>query len=138
MNKKEKIIFIISIIIFSGASFYVGMNYEKKEEGVSQLNRPNNLNTNISRQRQDGGMINGEVKEIKDNILTIGVGDEGSKLVLFSDSTQVQKTTSGDIEDIKLGIRVVVTGSENQDGSITARSIQITEAGGIRNFRQQQ
>ncbi len=53
----------------------------------------------------------------------------GSKIVLYNTTTEIGKTVTGADTDLKVGENVVVNGSANSDGSITAQMIQIRPAG---------
>jgi hypothetical protein len=52
----------------------------------------------------------------------------GTKIVLFDGSTQVEELQSVGISRLAQGQSVMVSGSANPDGSITAQSIQIRPA----------
>jgi len=52
--------------------------------------------------------------------------DGSSKIVFFSDSTEISKTTEGSMDDIEIGKEIMVTGSQNSDGSYTAKTIQLS------------
>lgn len=56
-------------------------------------------------------------------------GTSGTKIVLYGPSTQVGEFTTGSTNDIQVGQDVVITGSTNSDGSMTADSVQIRPAG---------
>ena len=57
--------------------------------------------------------------------ITIKMTDGSTKLVLFSSSTDIAKSAAGTSADLVAGENVVVTGSANSDGSITATRIQL-------------
>jgi hypothetical protein len=44
---------------------------------------------------------------------------------LLSDSTAISKSESAAKEDLKVGEKISAFGSQNQDGSITANTIQL-------------
>ena len=52
--------------------------------------------------------------------------DGSSKIVFFSDSTEISKTTEGAVDDIEIGKQIMVSGDQNSDGSYTAKTIQLS------------
>jgi len=70
-----------------------------------------------------GGGVMGTIKEIDGNTLVITT-DDGDVRVQASDTTLIQKTMSVNVGDLEVDERVVVSGTKNDDGSYTARSIQ--------------
>ena len=115
---------MIAIFVIAGAAgFYGGMLY-------GQNNRAGfNANANIMMQRgsgmQQGGVAGGEIIKKDDNSLTIKLNNGSSQIILFSGTTKVMKSADGSAADLVVGGQVTITGSKNQDGSITAQSIQI-------------
>ncbi len=134
--KKIILIVIISIIVAGGA-FYGGMKYGQSKNPLSNLSRQNFQNLS-SEQRQQlqanaGGnfqrgtgtnLLNGEVIVKDEQSLTLKMPDGGSKIVFFSGSTKILKTTDGSIDDIGIGEQIMVSGEQNSDGSYTAQTIQ--------------
>jgi len=61
--------------------------------------------------------------------VTIKLRDGGSKIIFLSDQTPVLKSATGTSDDLTVGSNVTVSGKPNQDGSISAESIQIRPVG---------
>ena len=134
--KKIIPIIIISIIV-AGGTFYGGMKYGQSKNPLSNLSRQNFQNLS-SEQRQQlqanaGGnfqrgagtnLLNGEVIVKDEQSLTLKMPDGGSKIVFFSGSTKILKTTDGSIDDIGIGEQIMVSGEQNSDGSYIAQTIQ--------------
>ena len=77
-----------------------------------------------------GGIATGQIISAGDGSITIQSSQGSStQIVLIGGSTQVLKTTSGSASDLSVGTGVVVQGSQNSDGSLTAQSIQIRPTG---------
>ena len=71
-----------------------------------------------------GGGTTGEVKAIDGNVITLSTAQDVITVNL-SDSTQIEKTASGDLSDLQPGTRVIVSGQADSSGNISASRIQI-------------
>lgn len=67
----------------------------------------------------------GQVISKDENSITVSIPNGGSKIVLFSPSTTVAKSTQGSMDDVTVGSSITAIGSANSDGSVTATNIQI-------------
>lgn len=70
----------------------------------------------------------GTVKSIEGDTITVTTRNGETKVKIASD-TAVQKMQQGTLQDVKPGMRIVVTGEAGANGVVTARSIQIVAAG---------
>lgn len=150
MDKKISIIIILAIITGAGA-FYGGMKFQQsKGSGFispADLQNLRNLSPEERQQRfqqmggsgaglrgqfggrnGDGGATIGEIISKDDKSITLKLRDGGSKIIFYSGSTEIGKFVSGTSADIEVGKSVMINGSANSDGSITAQSIQIRPA----------
>ncbi|MFH0740103.1 MAG: hypothetical protein V1819_03375 [bacterium] len=153
MNKKTLLVSVIVLVVVVGVgSFYGGMVYAKgANKGMAGRNfNGQQFGANIAGmgQRGDmanraggvaGGFVSGEVISQDGQSITVklmargnATGSQetagqagGSKIVFFSTSTQIMKTSSGSISDIAVGSNLTITGKANSDGTLTAQSIQI-------------
>ncbi len=74
-----------------------------------------------------GGGIMGTIEAIEGDTLVVS-SEEGEIRVQTTDTTLIEKSMTVGVEDLEAGEQVVVSGSRNDDGSITARSIRISTA----------
>lgn len=127
MKNKNLIITILLVIIVSGGSFFAGMKYQQsrrsaagRQFGAGQLG----IRTGLTN-RQNFRPVNGEIISSDDKSITVKLTDGSSKIVLFNDKTTINKATDATKDDLKVGGKVMATGQENPDGSISAQTIQI-------------
>lgn len=117
----------VLLIAFAGGGFYAGMKYQQSQRGqfFRQLNGSQGSQNNQARGRMGFRPVIGEVISKDDKSITVKLQDGGSKIVLFSDSTSVNKASEGSKDDLKAGEQVAVFGTDNSDGSVTAQNIQL-------------
>ena len=140
----KKIISIVLVIIvagvLAGGAFYGGMRYgeNKTTQGISQERQQRFQQMGASVSGATGGrpgnqagsnFVAGEIISKDDKSITVKLLDGGSKIIFFSDTTEFDKFTTGSSSDLEVGKTVMITGKTNQDGSITAQSIQLRPEG---------
>jgi len=134
MNKKIIIAVVATLIIAGGAGFYGGMLYGQSSSANSRadFNRQGGFAAGMGQRGngapQNGGFSGGEIIKKDNNSITVKLNNGSSQIVLFSDTTKVTKSAEGSAVDLIVGKQVTITGSKNQDGSLTAQSIQIRPA----------
>lgn len=129
MDKNKKIIFIIIGVLLLGLSFYSGMLYQSQSAPAASQN-----NTSSTRGFGPGGglrgqngmnVVSGQVVSKDNQSIVVKVKNGSSLVVLYSNSTPVEKSVSGSIADVVPGEQIFATGQANSDGSFNANSIQI-------------
>ena len=78
--------------------------------------------------RDMSGIATGEVLSINDTSMTVNLSDGGTKLIFLGSDITVQRLSDQSIEDVTTGDVVIVRGDANDDGSITASTIQLNPA----------
>jgi|SRR3989338_3768718 len=125
-----KPIYVVIIVLAVGAAgFFGGMKYQQSKIGAFRMNTfrqfGQDTNGQNAARRYTGRPVSGEIINIDDNSVTVKMPDGQSKIVLFSDTTQINQATQATKADLKQGSQVAVFGSENSDGSVTAQNIQL-------------
>jgi flagellar basal body-associated protein FliL len=129
MKNKNIIITILLLIIVAGGAFFAGIKYQQKKipSFAGQFANGQNLRSGNGQTRTGNAFrpVNGEIISADDKSITVKLQDGSSKIVLLSDSTQINKADTATKADLKVGETVAVFGSDNSDGSITAQNIQL-------------
>ncbi len=122
---------IVALIVVAGVGFYGGMRYGSSQSGVGD-NRSFGVGSGARRGtgagRTQGNFAAGDVIAKDDKSITVSMRSGGSKIIFFSDATQVMKSAPGALIDIMVGQQITAMGTQNSDGSMTAQSIQIRPA----------
>jgi len=69
--------------------------------------------------------VRGQIISMDDSSLTIKLIDDSSKIVILTNSTEVNKTEKVSMEDLSEKLQVIIFGQTNSDASVTAENIQI-------------
>lgn len=144
MNKILIAIIIVAAVVGVGA-FYGGMKYSQSralsvfsqsdfqglrnlspQERQQQLQQfgANFGGTRIGNRMGINSVI-GEIIAKDEQSITVKLPDAGSKIIFFSDSTNIMKSVEGSKNDLMVGEQIVISGEENSDGSYIARTIDV-------------
>lgn len=136
------VIAVLVLAAVSGGAFYAGMKvgenrvlqnparfFQQRARGQGgQFFAPSQTPQPGQRIIQGiGGGIAGTIEEIQGSTVIINTGQETVR-VQTTDTTLIEKYMSVTVGDLKVGERVIVMGTKNDDGSYTARSIQSMRA----------
>lgn len=69
----------------------------------------------------------GEIIEVKDGSFLIKTGEDGERLILMNQSTNLRRGREFLEEKLQIGDYVIIVGSPNQDGSVEARVIRLVK-----------
>ena len=143
MAKNNLIITAVLAIIFGAGGFFGGMKYQESKtpsfagkftEGREGQGQP------IGQVPSNGGQlqgrfgqgvaqgynpVSGEIISVDEGSVIVSMPDGSSKIVLLTDSTTINKTEEGSDSNLVVGEQVMIFGSENSDGSVTAQNISI-------------
>ncbi|HUW11907.1 MAG TPA: DUF5666 domain-containing protein [Anaerolineae bacterium] len=140
---------IIGVLILLAGSFYGGMVFgeqraqadlpEAFRERMAQFGQgepaaPGAVEGQLGqggfgRLGGQGGGLFGQIEEINGDTIVVTGFDGQQTVVQITDTTLIEKYASVTASELAPGEQVTVSGSENEDGSITARSVQVAPAG---------
>lgn len=129
--KSNHIILIVVLIIVVGAiGFYAGIKYQQNQRpagfaagrGAGQFRQfgagqaGGNTNTQA---------VRGQILSVSGNTMTIKLPDGSSKIVVLPSNVNISKQTAGSASDLKTGSEVMIFGTSNSDGSVTAQMVSL-------------
>jgi hypothetical protein len=117
---------IIIAVVFAGAGFFGGIEYQKSKNQAF-VRRMGNGQFGPGQGFNRGGFrpVSGEITSIDDKSITVKMVDGSSKIIILSEKTEINKADTATKDELKTGTRVVVFGTTNTDGSVTASNIQL-------------
>jgi len=129
--KKYLGVWIAASIVLAIGTFYIGAKHGQAAAKASFASRAGMGGQSGMNRRFGAGanVVSGSVISKDSSSVTVKMRDGSSRIVLYSGSTQVLKSTSGTADDVSVGTNVSVIGSQNSDGSVTAQTIQIRPDG---------
>ena len=135
MKMKRNTILVIGIIILVslGAGFYGGVLYQKSKNPITARNGfvRNGQESNVTAGGTRGGGNNnfrpvaGEIIASDEKSITVKLNDGSSKIVFLADNTNITKADNAIAQDLKVGEKVSVFGTQNSDGTVSATDISL-------------
>lgn len=140
--KKPHLFIIVSAVLIAIA-FYGGMRFAKASGADSRSAAFAGMegrfpggrtrtggDTDVPMMPRGGeNMTRGEIISVDENSVTIKTEVNGSKIVMLSDETQISETVNVPKENLAAGKTVMVTGSADNTGIISADTILIRDVG---------
>ncbi len=119
---------VIAVIALAG-----GIVYGKSSAGSQAAGRSfaSSTRSGALRTGSSGGFVSGQIISIDANSMTVSLANGNSQVVFYSSSTQVMKPTMVGTSALTTGTRVMIGGTSNSDGSLTAQSIQVQTGSGF-------
>lgn len=122
------IILIAVFLVGGGIGFFAGngmtnKNIQNPQSGFAGRGGPGGMMG--GGMPRGGGYASGEVVSVDANSMVVKMRDGSSKIVLYAPSTEISKYATGAISDVVVGKQIMVNGTANSDGSVTATSIQV-------------
>ena len=126
------------VLAIAGGAFWAGMSYGRSQASQAGGQFPREgfgerggqvpevmMTRQVGRgdAAQLGSGVTGTIQAIEGEVLVINTS-EGTIRVETTDTTLIEKVMAVGVNDLEVDEQVVVLGRQNDDGSITARSIQ--------------
>ena len=145
---------VVTLIIAGGVGFFAGTKYQQSKT-VTSTRSPfaTNFGPGSRNNRTEGAQtqpnsgttknmgfrpVSGEIINSDDKSITVKMTDGSSKIILISDSTNINKAETASKTDLTVGTTVSIFGQTNSDGSVTAQNIQLNPINmgqnGVNNF----
>lgn len=114
---------VIVVLVFGAGGFFGGIKYQqnKRVQFTGQFSARQNGQPNRGNVRP----VAGEISTADDTSITVKLADGSNKIILISEKTTINKATEGTKTDLTTGTTVMIFGTENTDGSVTAQNIQL-------------
>lgn len=121
---------------FGGGYYYKGIAQQKQfsqmRNGSGQgMMRPEGLGMQQGTQNRTNGMgsVDGTIISMDDKSVVVKLSDGSTKNILFSELTSYSSFLEAKKSDLKNGLKVMIFGKANTDGSVTAERIQLNYGG---------
>ena len=135
---------VLVVLIVGAGSFWGGMSYgesratpdietlmrERMAAGGGGFPGGRGSGQGMGMGGAQGGGVMGTIEAVEDSTLVVSSND-GIVRVRTTDTTLIQKMMAVEVDALDVGTTVLVIGSENDDGTITARSVQSMQGRGF-------
>lgn len=133
--KKNNLVMILAVALMVGVIGFVGGMQYQKSKTVKNIQGFGNLRGEVVQQKGNGSQVgnrtgtfrpvSGEIVDMDGTSITVKIQDGSTKILIYSTSTVVNKTSDGSIADLSIGDTISVVGQESSQGTITAQTISL-------------
>ena len=130
--KKYSVHIIWAVVVI--AALVGGIFYGKGSATSSVAGRGSSASSTRSgfgRTAATGGFVSGQIISVDADSMTVSLANGNSQVVFYSSSTQVMKPTIIPVSDLTAGTRVMIGGTSDSSGVLTAQSIQVQTGSGF-------
>jgi hypothetical protein len=128
-NYKVHIVWLLIAIVALVGGWYYGKTASASSAGRTGAFASSTRAGFAGRAAAGGGFVAGQVLSLGSQSFTVQLANGNSEVVFYSSSTSVVQPTVVPVSDLVVGANVMIGGTTNSDGSVTAQTIQIRPAG---------
>lgn len=121
----NKILIALAVLLVGGIGFYGGMRYQQNKGSSQTAAGRGAFRQGTGMMGRNGGTVRGEITNADNKSISVKLSDGSSKLVILSNSTAIFEATAASKTTLQAGKQVLVFGTTNSDGSITASNVQL-------------
>lgn len=146
---KKNAVWIVAVVAVAVIGFIAGMQFGPSIKGTTGTNTvatggrqmpegftpPNGAGGPGAGMRGGGGMVVGQVVSSDDKSITVKLAQGGSQTVYVSGTTVYNELAEASIADVSVGTTITASGTAEDDGSVTAKTIMIGQMAGFGGFR---
>ncbi len=126
MKQKTHIIWAVVAVAALVAGIFWGRAMAGGAPGNSRFGAlSSSSRTFAGRGNSSANVFAGQVSAIDGSSITLQLPSGNSEVVLYASSTPVTEPTNVSIAKVVAGTNIMVMGTQNSDGSVTAQSIEI-------------
>jgi hypothetical protein len=125
------IIWVAVVIIALVGGIFYGKDSVSSTASLARGASASSTRSGFGRAGAGGGFVSGQIISVDSNSMMVSLANGNSQVVFYSSSTQIMKPTIVSAGNLTAGTRVMIGGTPNSDGSLTAQSIQIQTGNGF-------
>ncbi len=134
MKKFEKhhlIVGVVALVVGIGIGYFIPHGGAAMRGSFAQNGTFTHNGTGGFAMRGANGAsaLSGTIAQVSSGSLTLDTRDGSSHVVLLTPETSVSKSVTGTTTDLTVGSAVMIAGTQNSDGSLSAMSVTIRPAG---------
>ena len=125
MHKNIVITGVVALIIGAGIGYAGAGMFSHPTTPGQQFTRGTGNGMMGGTRSMGGGFLTGTVSSKDAGSITLNTRDGSSHVVLITPNTTVSKSVNGALTDVTTGTTIIVSGTTNSDGSVSASLIQL-------------